>query len=501
MRHVFLTILIFLFVFKINAQNWEWVKTQGIPISGATFTQLKLGSSGNLASLLTKANGSFIAFSNSNGDTLWEKFYPNILIKDMCLDTADNIYFAGVLTGSTTINGHTFVSKGSVDAFIGMFNNSGNLVKYKTFGTVQSEYANSLVLNGNEVIVTGSFINSQMVDFVQLNGSGINFDTYIIKFSSNLTAINGFQTKAHGADGIKIAIDKTNSIYLMGTSQNSLTVGSFSVYLSDDGGGDGYFFAKFDYNLNPIWAKTLIYHWLNGSFRPFICFDSYNNIILGYSTSGGHSGTIPEFSVQKYDPDFVGIWGKGIQANEAAFIEVDDQDNVWVAGRNYGYSGPYCFSIAKISSSGVINQLIYDPNIQHPIQGFAVKKNNDFYLLGNCNASSYLSNQSCSPANTLFLTRYSTLAGMTENKSKNSLLDLYPNPSSGIVYLRGDLGVKTNCSVCVKNILGNVVYQNSIIENVDTFKKGIDLSSQAKGVYFVEFVSEGDRSVEKVVIQ
>jgi hypothetical protein len=74
----------------------------------------------------------------------------------------------------------------------------------------------------------------------------------------------------------------------------------------------------------------------------------------------------------------------------------------------------------------------------------------------------------------------------------NLMYKLYPNPSSGLFTLE----VNSKVSVEIRNTVGSLIYKN---ENIN-IKEQIDLSLQAKGIYFVTVRSENQNFVEKIVI-
>ncbi len=76
-----------------------------------------------------------------------------------------------------------------------------------------------------------------------------------------------------------------------------------------------------------------------------------------------------------------------------------------------------------------------------------------------------------------------------------SELNIYPNPSSGIFNLVLT-GQPTDMKVCVYDVLGNCVWQENY-QNESAFK--IDLSKEAKGIYFAETIIDNKRSMNKIV--
>jgi hypothetical protein len=74
-----------------------------------------------------------------------------------------------------------------------------------------------------------------------------------------------------------------------------------------------------------------------------------------------------------------------------------------------------------------------------------------------------------------------------------SSLSIYPNPSNGIFNIDG---INNTFEMVVSNAHGQVVYTKSIGENTL-----LDLSSQPKGIYFVELRSENSVKIEKIVLR
>ena len=74
-----------------------------------------------------------------------------------------------------------------------------------------------------------------------------------------------------------------------------------------------------------------------------------------------------------------------------------------------------------------------------------------------------------------------------------SSLNIYPNPSTGVFNIDG---ISNTVEVVVTNTHGQVVYTNFLGQNTL-----LDLSSQAKGIYFIELRSENSVKIEKIVLK
>ncbi|MDA7768401.1 T9SS type A sorting domain-containing protein, partial [Flavobacteriales bacterium] len=80
--------------------------------------------------------------------------------------------------------------------------------------------------------------------------------------------------------------------------------------------------------------------------------------------------------------------------------------------------------------------------------------------------------------------------GITENQLS---VNLFPNPSTGIVYLSQN--VAKNAEVRVLTVLGKEVYSNTLTETLK-----IDLSEFKNGVYFIEVKNENSSTTERLIL-
>jgi len=77
--------------------------------------------------------------------------------------------------------------------------------------------------------------------------------------------------------------------------------------------------------------------------------------------------------------------------------------------------------------------------------------------------------------------------------NKSAILNLYPNPSDGIINIETD----RNYTVIVMDITGSVIG----IVNVDSSTKTIDLSNRHKGLYILKFESDENTFETKVIVK
>ncbi|RZK98200.1 MAG: T9SS type A sorting domain-containing protein, partial [Hymenobacter sp.] len=79
-------------------------------------------------------------------------------------------------------------------------------------------------------------------------------------------------------------------------------------------------------------------------------------------------------------------------------------------------------------------------------------------------------------------------------------LVVYPNPSTGIVHLtiNGLEGRKVDVSVL--NVIGTVMYRETLNELNERYTKTLDLSRLANGLYYVKIEADNSSQLCKLVI-
>jgi hypothetical protein len=82
------------------------------------------------------------------------------------------------------------------------------------------------------------------------------------------------------------------------------------------------------------------------------------------------------------------------------------------------------------------------------------------------------------------------------NRHVNNLT-IYPNPSTGIFYMRKDDWMKYNSLIIVRDILGNEILNMTSIKSELI---ALDLSLQPNGIYFVSVMSDSKTMNQKVII-
>ena len=81
------------------------------------------------------------------------------------------------------------------------------------------------------------------------------------------------------------------------------------------------------------------------------------------------------------------------------------------------------------------------------------------------------------------------LLGIDETLASNDF-KVYPNPNDGKFTLKFNMEQRANVKIRVSNILGQVVYENMLINFEGMHTEEIDLSNYSKGQYIINVFSD-----------
>jgi hypothetical protein len=98
-----------------------------------------------------------------------------------------------------------------------------------------------------------------------------------------------------------------------------------------------------------------------------------------------------------------------------------------------------------------------------------------------------------------------TTRGSHQTISRPSLDDktlvVYPNPSTGIVHLTISGLEGRRVEVSVLNVIGTVMYRETLSELNERYTKTLDLSRFANGLYYVKLEADNASQLCKLVIR
>jgi hypothetical protein len=92
----------------------------------------------------------------------------------------------------------------------------------------------------------------------------------------------------------------------------------------------------------------------------------------------------------------------------------------------------------------------------------------------------------------------SEVVGIDELNANNSLLNIYPNPTTGLVSLRYGKSISTPVFVEVYNVLGDRVMESNRDFSTGSKVQTMDLSALNNGVYLLSVTADGVRSTRTI---
>lgn len=158
---------------------------------------------------------------------------------NITVDISDNVYVTGSFTSTATFSGVNLTSNGADDIFIAKYNSSGSLLWIRSAGGIDIDQGWGVVTDAlGNLYVTGFFRQVGTFGHLTVATGGIS-DTFIAKYLPN-GSIQWVQ-RAGGINidqGMNIAIDKNNNIYVSGYFRDTNLFGS--TPLTSVGDGDIY---------------------------------------------------------------------------------------------------------------------------------------------------------------------------------------------------------------------------------------------------------------------
>lgn len=91
--------------------------------------------------------------------------------------------------------------------------------------------------------------------------------------------------------------------------------------------------------------------------------------------------------------------------------------------------------------------------------------------------------------------------GQQNRPGDDKTLLVYPNPSTGIVHLTINNLQGKKVELSVLNVIGSVLYHETVTELNDKYSRTLDLSKFANGLYYVRLESDNTSQMCKLVIR
>jgi hypothetical protein len=301
-----------IFVAKLDSLgSWQWVASAGgidrdaawgvscdyagnVYVAGSFIGEVAFGDS-----VLTSAGqkDGYAAKLDSNGNWQWASRIGGTYddyVYGITTDYLGNCYITGAFKTNGSAGSINLVCRGQEDIFIAKLSPSGSFVWAKSAGGMNVDEGCAIAVDSTYCYVTGRFESSATFGTTVLQSAG-DKDIFVCKLNLNGSFIWTKKAGGSGVDtGAGICADGTGKIYLVGSYQYSLYVGS--TYIMSNGYSD-ILVTQMDADGNFIWALEA--GGLEVDYGKAISIDADGNIFL--TGSFFNSAEFGDFNIVGYN--------------------------------------------------------------------------------------------------------------------------------------------------------------------------------------------------------
>lgn len=542
---LFLFALILCFKINVTAQPyaWQWVQG-GTDSTNASIKSVITDASsnsyvfGNFYDTLVIGgtpvlynNGSsdvFVAKYDAAGTLEWIRGFggaKNENAQHIELDYAGNVVFYGYFfSDSIAFESHVVnlwpLGPGNSNFYLVKMDPDGSVLWAKTSVGIANVLISGLDIDpSNNIYISGDF-GSDTLTFapgIEVTKSGVFSGAYLAKYTSAGSPVwaKSFTASSTVISG-KIACN-AGAVYLLGTFQSpSLTVGAYTI--TNSGAGNDVFLAALDPAGNPQWLKGM--GGIGQDFGSDMKVNSIGDLIIGgyyYSeklvvgtdtldNTGGASGTADLF--------FTRVTGSGnfVWAKTVGGTDSDYRTRLDLAGTyeiyftctfmstdfsfgldTYATIGDYDVLVGHLDQSGnILGSETAASNMYDECWNMDVSPAGDVYVAGATTGTMTFGGYTTTMG--FYLAKLSSTIGLNQHLVTQTGVLVYPNPSTGMVYIDFGKSNRNRCSVY--NVHGKLLRN----EMFDAGKSSMDLTTLVAGTYFIQIVSEAGNDTKKISI-
>ncbi len=340
-------------------------------------------------------------------------------VRNLAIDTSNNIYIVGNFNGTTTFGTSTMSSSGLSDIYVAKYDNGGSFQWVKQIGGTTDDSGTSIVVDSaGNLIITGTFTGT--VDFDPgTNSTTMNASTggnmFVLKLSGDGNFIWAKQMGGtSNAEILAVTIDGSDNVYTTGYFWNTADFDpGASQFLMSSAVSNDVFISKLDSDGNFAWARQ--FAGFNEGYGNGIAIDSSGNVLVSgffsgdtdfdpgtgvYTmTSTGSTATFDAF-IAKLNASTDLVWAKkmgGSDYDYARSLVLDSQGNIFTTvdfydtmqvttvngTETFNSAGAYDILVIKLASNGDIMWTHQIGGNQDEVSAsLSVDSNNNLFLVG-----------------------------------------------------------------------------------------------------------------------
>jgi type IX secretion system substrate protein len=463
---------------------------------------------------------------DSMGNKQWDKRFGGTSIDFLfsIQQTTDGGYILGGWSASDSSGDKTQDVWGADDYWIVKIDSLGNKQWDKDFGGSNVDRFSSLQQTADGGYILGGGSQSGISgDKTQANWDTINFtfDYWIVKIDS---LGNKQWDKVFGGTSVDV-LQYLQNTYDGGYILSGVSGSGISGDKTQPNWGIGdYWIVKIDSLGNKQWDKD--YGGTNDD-EPFTSQQTTDGgyILGGFSLSGisgdKTQGTwggydwwivkIDSMGNKQWDKDFGGTnneddFGNFLLTADGGYLIVGNSYSPMSGDKTENNLGMEQTWVIKIDSIGIKK---WDKTILttgHDENGRAMQTHEGCYtfaIMSNAGIGGYKTQSNWDLTN--FTSDYwiikfcDTTTAINELQFSHLQFMIYPNPFTSNISIIIQKQNFKQASFTIKNILGQTVFHKQKNDIISPYTKTIDLSFLSKGMYFLEVIIDGERTVKKIV--
>lgn len=474
----------------------------GLFVTGTYSGKMIFGTNGS-ASTLTAVDDwdGFIAKYNTSGQFLWAKSIGGIGyqgLKDIATDEQGNVYVVGgyatEMNFNNTIVTGDFYPQGN--GVLAKYDNNGNFkwVKVSKAITSSSQSLSKVCVVKNKIFISG-FIFGQVIfgsmqDTFLLTSTtavwgGASWDILLASYNTDGKFL--WAEKAGGCmtdDVIGMVVDDSNGIYLTGRYDTTAVFGTVGNNVTLNGNNISYSTSNRTFNMD--------------------------NVFFAKYTDDGSLQWVKDI---KRIRGFVRTGGISLNDNKDIFISGTFEDTMQIDNTIFIKQGPpkaYNLFVAKFNNnSGQLNWITSTVAntyvFSNPETFELVNDQSNCYVVGKFSGKTGFGNISVEADyyQDAFVAKINDndIVGLHTISNENIAFNVYPSPTNGKFTINYSLQKESAAQIRILDVHGKIIYTETIQKSQGQLTKEVGLTKQAKGVYFVEMISDNERMTKKIVIE
>lgn len=425
------------------------------------------------------------------------------------------VYVSGCFTDSLVFDSHVAVTNNLSDIYLAKLDaQTGTCLWLKTAGgsSVDIGYAMTTDDAGN-IYQAGTYSSTCTFDTVVFPPEG-NRNGFLAKYDPSGNLLWANRITCSFLNVLDISIDYSGNSFLCGYYYDTTDFGNGHILIDNVLGSP--FIAKYAPDGTNLWAKK---GWSlsNNSYYLSMATDNDDNIytinrdplaIVKHDSAGNVGWYVPYTASPP-----------GGNAHHNYLLTINNK--LYAAGffgdkvvfPNDSVISPYPsrakFFITRIDTGGTVEKLVVfdgDSCTSQNISSMIKNQNNEVYVGGNygcyggCTHDSAY-NLTCYGLADIFYSKIcsTTLSVVDAGSQQTDLITVYPNPFSNTFSITIQLPRANKVTIAVKNILGETVLSKQEFNHNNSYNKTIDAGFLSRGMYLLEVIIDGERTVKKIV--